>query len=83
MRTSRQVPFYGVKPLNIVVSGMSCVLPASSVGEGARRLAGTIDAAHPPEVLTEDPVTAAERLTAARIRGKGSVPPRGDSDPRD
>jgi methanogenic corrinoid protein MtbC1 len=71
------------RPWTAMLGELGTVAPLLLGGEGARRLAGTIDAAHPPEVLTEDPVTAAERLTAARIRGKASVPPRGDSDPRD
>jgi MerR family transcriptional regulator, light-induced transcriptional regulator len=58
------------RPWSATIGELGAVAPLLLGGEGARHLADTFNATRPPEVLTENPVTAAERLTAARLRSR-------------
>jgi MerR family transcriptional regulator, light-induced transcriptional regulator len=62
------------------IGQLGSVAPVLLAGEAARQLAGLADLANPAGLfLTDDPVTAAERLTAAPLRDRATVPAPGRS----
>jgi len=62
------------------IAQLGTVAPVLLAGEAARELAGLVDLADPAGLLlTDDPVTAAERLTAAPLRDRPTVTPASNS----